>query len=99
MGTKPSDLFTVGLCGRRHHPEAEKNEIAFQKKYDIDLLSLALDYAEKSPDRRVKAAAAAIRELMKTNPTQDEFAKMVEAVLRKVNEQEDSASRNAQRGP
>lgn len=87
MGARPSDLFTVGMC-RRHHRESEKREREFQAEYDIDLLELALDYGEKSPDKRVKAAAEAIRSLMKMSMSQDEFAKMVEAVLKKIREQE-----------
>lgn len=87
MGTKPSDLWCVGAC-RAHHREMESRDDKFAKEYDIDLIGLALDYAEKSPDKRVKAAASAIRSLMATNPTQDEFAKMVEAVLKKIREQE-----------
>ena len=87
MGARPSDLFTVGMC-RRHHRESEKREVEFQTEYDINLLELALDYGEVSPDKRVKAAAGAVRSLMKMSMSQDEFAKMVEAVLKKIREQE-----------
>ena len=87
MGARPSDLFTVGMC-RRHHRESEKRERDFQAEHGVDLLSMALDYGEASPDKRVKTAATAIRSLMKMSMSQDEFAKMVEAVLKKIREQE-----------
>jgi hypothetical protein len=90
MGNKPSDLWTVGMC-RKHHRESQDREREFQERYNIDLVNIALEYAEQSRDKRVKAAAEAIRELMKMHMTQDEFAEMVEAVMKKIRDMEHKA--------
>ena len=87
MGNKPSDLWTVGMC-RKHHRESQDREREFEERYNIDLINIALEYAEQSRDKRVKTAAEAIRALMKMNMTQDEFAEMVGQVMRKIREVE-----------
>lgn len=60
-GPKPSDAFTISLC-RRHHEESEKREREWQEDYGLDLMALALEFAEKSPDPRVREAAKVYRE-------------------------------------
>lgn len=58
---RPSDSFTVSMC-RLHHRESEKREREWQAEYGLDLMALALEFASKSPDPRIKAAAAEFRE-------------------------------------
>jgi hypothetical protein len=62
MGRKPSDYFTVSMCGgvEGHHSESHRiGEASFQKKYGIDLHKLAASFAAVSPRaqqiRRAKA--------------------------------------------
>ena len=88
MGTKPSDLYVVGGC-RDAHRQMEGQERQFEARYGVDLMTLAFEYAEKSPDKRVKACARALREVMKPDKfSADEIAEMVEQVMRKIREQE-----------
>lgn len=52
MGRKPSDWFTVSLCGgpNGHHAEQHRlGEISFAAKYRIDLLALADEFSQASP--------------------------------------------------
>ena len=52
MGRKPSDYFTVSLCGgpAGHHAEQHRlGEQSFEQRYAIDLLALAQEFAEASP--------------------------------------------------
>lgn len=52
MGRKPSDYFTVSLCGgpEGHHSEQHRlGEQSFERRYAIDLLALAREFAEASP--------------------------------------------------
>lgn len=60
-GGKPDDFFTVSMCWF-HHQDAEKREREWQAEYGLDLMALALEFASKSPDPRIKAAAAEFRE-------------------------------------
>ena len=57
-GAKPSDQFTVSMC-RKHHRESEKREGAWGKEMGLDVLALAIEFASKSPDKAIRAAAAA----------------------------------------
>lgn len=60
-GPKPADLFTIALCAR-YHRESEKREQAWQAERRLDLMALALEFAAKSPDPRVREAAKEYRE-------------------------------------
>lgn len=61
MGRKPSDFFTISLCGGAdgHHAEQHRiGEISFADKYGLDLLAMAEEFCRHSPVsqeiRRVK---------------------------------------------
>lgn len=60
-GPKPSDNWCVSMC-LRHHRESEKREQAWQAERRLDLMALALEFAAKSPDPRVREAAKEYRE-------------------------------------
>ncbi len=59
-GGKPDDVFTVSMC-RRHHRESEKREAEWGREYGLDVLALALEFAEQSPDKAIRRAARAFR--------------------------------------
>jgi hypothetical protein len=42
MQEKPSDKWTVPLCGRHHREQHTMNEMEFWKKYQIDPFMLAM---------------------------------------------------------
>jgi hypothetical protein len=51
-GLKPSDRWCISLC-RVHHAEQHRiGELSFEKRYGLDLLSLAESFARLSPHRR-----------------------------------------------
>lgn len=53
QGLKPSDQWTLSLC-RWHHAEQHAiGEEAFEKRYAIDLLALAEEFARRSPHRHL----------------------------------------------
>lgn len=52
MGRKPSDYFTVSMCGglQGHHSEQHRiGEDSFARKYGLDLHALAAEFAAASP--------------------------------------------------
>lgn len=52
MGVKPSDRWTISLCGGPdgHHAEQHRiGEPSFEKKYAINMKALAEEFARKSP--------------------------------------------------
>ncbi len=52
IGRKPSDYYTVSLCGGLdgHHAESHRiGDQSFQKKYGLDLRALADEFAAASP--------------------------------------------------
>lgn len=51
MGEKASDAFTVALC-RDHHAETHRGEKTFERKYGMDLMSLAHSFYRSSPHRK-----------------------------------------------
>jgi hypothetical protein len=52
-GLKPSDRWTLSLC-RSHHAEQHRiGEAAFEKRYGLDLLALATEFARRSPHRKL----------------------------------------------
>ena len=55
QGLKPSDCWTISLC-RYHHAEQHRiGETAFEKRYGIELLALAQEFARHSPHRQLWA--------------------------------------------
>lgn len=51
-GRKPSDYFTISLCGgpEGHHAEQHRlGEQSFERKHGINMLSLAAEFAAASP--------------------------------------------------
>jgi hypothetical protein len=49
QGLKPSDRWTISLC-REHHAEQHRiGEAAFEKRYGLDLIALAEEFARRSP--------------------------------------------------
>jgi hypothetical protein len=53
QGLKPSDQWTISLC-RTHHAEQHRiGERAFEERYGLDLLSLAAEFARRSPHRHL----------------------------------------------
>lgn len=57
-GGKPGDEWSVGMC-RRHHRESEKREEAWGQEMGIDVRALAIEYAQRSPSRKIREAMAA----------------------------------------
>lgn len=52
LGVKPSDKWTISLCGgpEGHHAEQHRiGEASFEKKYAISMKVLAEEFARKSP--------------------------------------------------
>lgn len=55
-GLKPSDSFVYSGCSHHHAESHRIGEVSFQKKYGIDLLGLAAEFAKASePLRRCTA--------------------------------------------
>lgn len=60
LGRKPSDWFTISLCGGPdgHHAQQHRmGEASFGKAYGIDLHELADEFAKASPKAREIAQA------------------------------------------
>jgi hypothetical protein len=53
-GLKPPQWDTVPLCTRHHGIQHQKGQGAFAKMYEVDLLVMAHQYAERSPDEAMK---------------------------------------------
>jgi hypothetical protein len=51
MGLKPSDRWTISLCRAHHLEQHQIGEGAFEAKYDLNLVTLATEFAAKSPYR------------------------------------------------
>ena len=49
MGLKPSDARTISLCSRHHAEQHRIGEQAFEKRYGVDLLAMAREFARRSP--------------------------------------------------
>lgn len=61
MGTKPSDIWVVGLCKHHHAFQHQIGESKFEEEYGLDLVALAMEYAQASPDKAVRDAAKEMR--------------------------------------
>lgn len=48
---KPSDRWAISLCLEHHREQHSIGEQAFERRYDIDLYDLALEFARRSPHR------------------------------------------------
>ena len=51
VGLKPSDRWTVSLCSAHHAEQHRIGERRFERRYGIDLRSLAAAFASRSPHR------------------------------------------------
>jgi len=55
-GQRPHDIFGVSLC-RTHHEEQHRiGTEAFSDKYQIDLWTMAAEFARRSPDWQMRAS-------------------------------------------
>lgn len=50
-GLKPSDFWTVSLCTEHHAEQHRLGERSFARRYGLDLLVLAREFARRSPHR------------------------------------------------
>ena len=58
---KPHDMFGISLC-RGHHDEQHRlGAAAFGRKYQIDQWALAAEFAQRSPDREMRASLRLVR--------------------------------------
>ena len=48
---KPSDFWTISLCGTHHAEQHAIGEARFEKRHAIDMRELALAFARRSPHR------------------------------------------------
>lgn len=46
---KPSDRWAVSLCAMHHREQHRIGEPAFERRYGVDLRSLAAEFARRSP--------------------------------------------------
>lgn len=51
MGLKPSDRWAISLCLYHHREQHSLGETAFQEKYSMDLIQMAIEFARRSPHR------------------------------------------------
>jgi hypothetical protein len=51
MGMKPSDKWTISLCQHHHLEQHKIGETAFGERYDVSLLELSRELAQRSPHR------------------------------------------------
>ena len=49
---KPSDRWTISLCRQHHLEQHQIGERAFESRYQIDLVELAMTFARRSPHWR-----------------------------------------------
>ena len=59
VGMKPSDHWTVPLCGTAHRSLHDKGQVSFEKLHDIDLKEIAEGLASRSPALRKRAKVLA----------------------------------------
>lgn len=56
-GLKPGDQWLLPFC-REHHAEQHRiGQRAFEERYGISMAALAREFAAKSPDKAIQAAA------------------------------------------
>jgi hypothetical protein len=49
LGLKPSDRWTISLCQYHHVEQHEIGEASFERRYDLNLIELAREFAKRSP--------------------------------------------------
>jgi hypothetical protein len=49
MAMKPSDKWIISLCASHHREQHQIGEEAFERLYSVDLISLAKEFARRSP--------------------------------------------------
>ena len=52
MALKPADRWAISLCAHHHQEQHRIGERAFEAKYDLDLMALALVFSRRSPHRK-----------------------------------------------
>jgi hypothetical protein len=52
VSLKPSDWWTISLCGVHHFEQHQIGEEAFEQRYGLDLQKLAQQFAQRSPHRK-----------------------------------------------
>ena len=57
-GMKPSDCYTISLCRGHHAEQHQIGERAWELMHDVDMRALAVAFAAKSPDSKVRASIA-----------------------------------------
>ena len=60
MGLKPSDCWSVSLCRDHHIEQHEIGELAFERRYGLDLRELAKLFVRRSPHRKKLDSGRAI---------------------------------------
>ena len=56
VGLRPGDWSAVPLCHDHHREQHQIGLPAFEARYGIDLAALAVEFARRSPDARMKEA-------------------------------------------
>jgi hypothetical protein len=51
VGLKPSDRWSISLCSVHHAEQHRLGEAIFEKRYGIDLVAIANEFAARSPQR------------------------------------------------
>lgn len=51
IAMKPSDRWCISLCREHHREQHQMGECAFEAKYNLELCSLAGEFARRSPYR------------------------------------------------
>ena len=52
MGLKSSDAWCISLCSYHHAEQHRFGELSFETRYGLDLITLALAFARRSPHWR-----------------------------------------------
>ena len=58
---KPADWDGISLCHEHHAEQHQHGAVTFEKKYRIDLMKLANEFARQSPDQNMKESMRAKR--------------------------------------
>ena len=53
VALKPSDCWSISLCRDHHLEQHQVGELAFERRYGVDLRELALLFAGRSPHRKL----------------------------------------------
>ena len=65
VGMKPSDHWTVPLCGTAHRSLHDKGQVSLETLHDIDLKEIAEGLASRSPALRMMAKVVTGRHLIR----------------------------------